>query len=420
MSNAPEISSSELTIEPINLDILSPAMRSRLENARAQIAIEREMIQFNKYRYAMLKEAGLLPKQIETWQQFAAIVSYGNTLGIDMWVALKHIPVINGNPSPDVQLTMALVYQSGQLKSMSLTDDGTMASCTMVRSDGRTLTCTFSQSEADAAVTSYFDKKLNQRVTKRLSDKDVWQAYPSVMRQWRAVGRCARHLFPDVINGLLPKSEEPIVISEDPVRPWKLEPVTPPQSIRIDTPLGNGGKERRMSDPSQLPVGQTPPQPTPAPEAEISEAEFAKEIVNAAPKLPDEPPASAFTLDSNIRTGETGPAHKLNEPTASDLKAQLDAVSEEQAEQPADPKGYLMDTTLHRSNFHSWAWRTLQMHQDMLALAFDIDPKTEGWKKALDEALAKTSRSDAEEILRAFNASEQAKANQQAALEAAK
>lgn len=368
----------------------------QIELMRARIDLEREILEFEKGYFEVLQASGLLPKHITKWQQFSAITSYGRMLGIDdVWTALRHIPVINGNPGPDVQLMLALIKQSGLLRDMQIDDDGRVATCTLTRVDGQTVTCTFSQEQAERITSTSW--KDNKQVTTRLVDKDVWRNYPNVMRKWRAAGQAARLLFPDVINGMvkMPPGSY-VVVSEDPDA-LMASPASKRVTAGSQLGNGNGGKERRMSDPPAA------PQPSPSAGPEISEAEI----------VPEDAPASAFTLVKNVRTEEIGPAHI--EPTAKALRAQLDAVPEDEPadkpadEKPADPKGYLMDTTLHRNNLHSWAWRTLQMHQDMVALAFDIDPKAEGWKKALDEALAKTSRSDAEEILRAFSTSDQAK-----------
>lgn len=350
--------------------------QSQLAMMREELDIKRAMLEFQKEEAQLMIDSGLLPPTIKTVPQYLALITYGKMLGVDAWTAIKHIHVINGSPEPDGQLKLALVYRSGLLESMKVENNGREATVTVKRVGRDPMSARFTMEQAENA---------------GLTQKQVWKQYGPDMLAWKATVRVMKRAFPDVINGLAePPPNKPLVVNEVIERPWNYQENKQPQ-------LTNGNKERRMSDPP------APPQPIPSVEPDFSEAEV----------VPEDPPASAFTLVKNVRTEEIGPAHI--EPTAKALRAQLDAMPEDEPadkpadEKPADPKGYLMDTTLHRNNLHSWAWRTLQMHQDMVALAFDIDPKAEGWKKALDEALAKTSRSDAEEILRAFSTSDQAK-----------
>lgn len=289
--------------------IVTSSAVQQIEVMRAQIALEREIIEFEKERFEMLFQTGLLPKHITKWQQFVAITSYGRKLDVDMWTALRHIPVVNGNPEPDGQLKLALIYRSGLLKAISITDDGQKATCTMTRTDGKAVTSTFTQEEANRITSTY--TKDNKQVTTRLVDKDVWKNYPADMRQWRAIGRAAKRLFSDVINGLAQTAPDAhLIVSEAIERPWALPPAESPapQTVTgiggiVETGLGNSGSRRIENRQSTVsaPIDSSPsaPQSTgkPANPDDFSLKETADAFYRAMNKMYG---ASAFNVNQAL------------------------------------------------------------------------------------------------------------------------
>ena len=139
-----------------------------------------------------LVSSGFLPQSVNTPQKAVAIILVGRELGIAPWQALSTINVIQGKPTISPQLMLGLINRSGQLEDMKVTDDGTTCTVIMKRSGRTPHTFTFSMADANAM---------------GLSSKDNWKKQPAVMRQWRAVGGCARIVFPDIILGLYTPEE---------------------------------------------------------------------------------------------------------------------------------------------------------------------------------------------------------------------
>lgn len=118
--------------------------------------------------------------------QAAAIMLKGYELGLSLTAAFEFVHIIQGKPSISPRGMLALIYQSGQLESMKIEDDGKKCSVYMKRTNGIEHTATFSMDDAKAA---------------DLIKKDGgWEKYPKQMRQWRAIGFCADVVFPDILS----------------------------------------------------------------------------------------------------------------------------------------------------------------------------------------------------------------------------
>ena len=118
--------------------------------------------------------------------QAAAIMLKGYELGLSLTAAFEFVHIIQGKPSISPRGMLALIYQSGQLESMKIEDDGKKCSVYMKRTNGIEHTAVFSMDDAKAA---------------DLIKKDGgWEKYPKQMRQWRAIGFCADVVFPDILS----------------------------------------------------------------------------------------------------------------------------------------------------------------------------------------------------------------------------
>ena len=148
-------------------------------------AIRREQAQ-------VLLNSGFLPEAYQRVEQVLAIMMYGDVLGIPPMAALNGISVIRNKPAITPQLMLALVYHTGKLDDIEITDDGQACNVVMKRTAKTAHTTTFSQNDA---------------TTMGLAGKDNWRKQPAVMRQWRAVAAACRIVFPDVIMGFYTPDE---------------------------------------------------------------------------------------------------------------------------------------------------------------------------------------------------------------------
>lgn len=140
----------------------------------------------------MFLKSGFLPPSIRNVEQVITLAAMGQQLGIAPIAAINGIDVIQGRPSIKPQLMLALIYKSGQLEDLQVSDDGTTCTVTVKRTGMTPHTEKFSM--ADAAAMG-------------LTGKDNWRKQPAVMRKWRTIAAAARVVFPDVIWGFYTPDE---------------------------------------------------------------------------------------------------------------------------------------------------------------------------------------------------------------------
>lgn len=142
------------------------------------------------YRLAQaIARSGMTPKAYsnDPDKVFVGILA-GAEVGLAPFQALQSIAVINGNPSIWGDGALALVQASGLLEDIEETDDGTTATCRVIRKGRSPVIHTFSMKDAENA---------------GLLRKDgPWKTYPKRMRQMRARSWALRDGFPDVLKGL--------------------------------------------------------------------------------------------------------------------------------------------------------------------------------------------------------------------------
>jgi hypothetical protein len=194
-----------------------------------------------------LVKSGFLPKDVSTKEKAVAIMTMGQELGIGVWAAFNGISVIQGKPTVGPQLMLALIHRTGQLEHMEIKDDGTTCYVTMKRKGGLTHTSTFSVANATAM---------------GLAGKDNWRKQPAVMRQWRAVGACARIVFPDTVNGFYSPEEINPELDVDPetgeiLSAPEYTPPTPPKAAQ-PAPVVEDGEVVEKTQPTPPSVSETP------------------------------------------------------------------------------------------------------------------------------------------------------------------
>ena len=115
-------------------------------------------------------------------------IMWGKELGLAPLQAMQSIAVINGRPSIWGDALMAMVRGSGQLESISETDDGDTATCTIKRKGETEQSRTFSMEDAQLAGLS--------------GKQGPWRMYPKRMRQLRARSFALRDIFADILAGM--------------------------------------------------------------------------------------------------------------------------------------------------------------------------------------------------------------------------
>lgn len=139
---------------------------------------------------AALAASGMTPKSYGNDQNKIMVgIMAGAEVGLTPFAALQSIAVIGNNPSLWGDGALALVQASGLLEDMEETDDGSTATCRLVRAGRSTpIIRTFSMEDAKKA---------------GLANKSgPWSQYPARMRQMRARAFALRDGFSDVLKGL--------------------------------------------------------------------------------------------------------------------------------------------------------------------------------------------------------------------------
>jgi hypothetical protein len=134
--------------------------------------------------------AGVAPKTLNTPEKAMVAIMHGMEVGFTPMMALQSIAVINGVPSIWGDGAIALVRSSPHCEGIqeSLSDDGTVATCTAHRKGEPPITRTFSVDDA--------------KKSKLWGKTGPWTDYPKRMLQMRARSFALRDAFPDVLRGL--------------------------------------------------------------------------------------------------------------------------------------------------------------------------------------------------------------------------
>jgi hypothetical protein len=119
-------------------------------------------------------------------------MQYGAEIGLSPMQALTSIAVINGRPTLWGDGLLGVVEGSGLMDSIKETDDGTTATCQVVRHGRPPTVRTFSMDDAKRA---------------NLLGKGPWTQYPGRMRQMRARSWALRDAFADVLKGIVAREE---------------------------------------------------------------------------------------------------------------------------------------------------------------------------------------------------------------------
>ena len=123
---------------------------------------------------------------------------YGQSLGLNLFMSLDKISIINGKPNAGVEALLAIINSQNLLQEMKqwyegkISDGTRIAFCYMKRRNGVEITKSFSIENAKAA---------------NLYGKQVWKSYTDHMLVTRATGFAIKTIFPDVACGLITTEE---------------------------------------------------------------------------------------------------------------------------------------------------------------------------------------------------------------------
>lgn len=173
----------------------------------------------------VLLKSGFLPKAYETPEQVLATMLTAHELDIPMMQALRTVDIIQGQPTLSPELMLALIQRTGELEKRTIEDDGRTCTVTMKRRGMDAHAESFGMDDADRMLTSEY--RDNKRVTIKLSEKHNWKSQPKTMRKWRAIGACARVVFPDVLGGMYLRDEVENIVEDTADAVYEDEPNVP-------------------------------------------------------------------------------------------------------------------------------------------------------------------------------------------------
>ena len=150
----------------------------------------------------VLVKSGMLPAHIKTPQAAVAIIQKGRELGIQPMYALSNIVSIQGKPTANAELMLALIYRDHGDNAITFThsDNTACAIAYARRSWKQPQTYTFTIEDAKAA---------------GLLSNQTWQKYPAAMLRARCISAVARMAFPDSIGGMYTPEELGAEVDED-------------------------------------------------------------------------------------------------------------------------------------------------------------------------------------------------------------
>ena len=158
-----------------------------------------------KDQAGLIVKSGLAPKSVDSPEKALVIILTGRELGIPAMVALRKISVINGNPTLQAELMLAMCLQRIRgFKHKILSEDEDHCTFWAARpTDGGGVI------EYTGSFTSEDAKKAG------LLSKQTWQVYRGAMLRARAISLTLRVVAPDVIMGLYTPDEMGALVNDE-------------------------------------------------------------------------------------------------------------------------------------------------------------------------------------------------------------
>lgn len=150
----------------------------------------------------ILVSSGLTPRGVDTPQKAFLIMAQGRELGLSTMQSLGNIYVVEGKVSLSSDLMAAMVLKSPvceYLRCVEMTPE--RATYTAKRRGGAEFRFSFSWEDA---------------VKAGLTNRPNYKANPADMLRHRALSKCARAVFPDVVAGLYSRDEAEDIVDVTP------------------------------------------------------------------------------------------------------------------------------------------------------------------------------------------------------------
>lgn len=150
----------------------------------------------------ILVDSGLTPRGVDTPQKAFLIMAQGRELGLSTMQSLGNIYVVEGKVSLSSDLMAAMVLKSPvceYLRVVEMTPE--RATYAAKRKGGNEFRFSFSWEDANRA---------------GLTNRATYKANPADMLRHRALSKCVRAVFPDVVSGLYTRDEVEDIVDVTP------------------------------------------------------------------------------------------------------------------------------------------------------------------------------------------------------------
>jgi hypothetical protein len=216
----------------------------------------------------ILVSSGLTPRGVDTPQKAFLIMAQGRELGLSTMQALGNIYVVEGKVSLSSDLMAAMVLKSSvceYLRVVEMTPE--RATYAAKRKGGNEFRFSFSWEDANKA---------------GLTGRATYKANPADMLRHRALSKCVRAVFPDVVAGLYSRDEAEDIVDVTP-RATVAEVVHAAAETAQTPALPAATKVRKRApaQPVAAPVVQV--QPASEPEPVVEETAEQEQVEDAAP-----------------------------------------------------------------------------------------------------------------------------------------
>ena len=150
----------------------------------------------------ILVSSGLTPRGVDTPQKAFLIMAQGRELGLSTMQALGNIYVVEGKVSLSSDLMAAMVLKSSVCEYLRVVEmTAERATYAAKRKGGNEFRFSFSWEDATKA---------------GLTGRATYKANPADMLRHRALSKCVRAVFPDVVAGLYSRDEAEDIIDVSP------------------------------------------------------------------------------------------------------------------------------------------------------------------------------------------------------------
>jgi hypothetical protein len=217
----------------------------------------------------ILVSSGLTPRGVDTPQKAFLIMAQGRELGLSTMQSLGNIYVVEGKVSLSSDLMAAMVLKSSVCEYLRVVEmTAERATYAAKRKGGNEFRFSFSWEDATKA---------------GLTGRATYKANPADMLRHRALSKCVRAVFPDVVAGLYSRDEAEDIVDVTP-RTTVAEVVHAAAETATQPALPAAGKVRRRAPAQQVAAPVVQAQPVVVEEEPVAEqAAEQEQLEDAAP-----------------------------------------------------------------------------------------------------------------------------------------